>query len=138
DASPTPPPLAQPSPIQPALRALSGATLRTRAEQALTAYLASEDPVAGDRRLPPLPLLSRLTPDRLAAFIDELELRELAADARLLEQGEEGSEAFILARGVLKAVRETDGAEQLLAVLGAGAIVGEMALVSDAPRAASV
>src|SRR5690606_23355345 len=52
--------------------------------------------------------------------------------------GEEGSEAFILARGVLKAVRETDGAEQLLAVLGAGAIVGEMALVSDAPRAASV
>jgi cAMP-dependent protein kinase regulator len=72
-------------------------------------------------------------------LLGRLELRELNAGQYALRQGEEGREVFVLARGVVNVVREDSagGAPVLLAALGPGALFGEMALVSGAPRAAS-
>src|SRR5690606_34672097 len=56
------------------------------------------------------------------------------------EEGEEGAEAYIVARGELEVRRqdEEDGRTVTLARLANGALFGEMALLSRAPRAASV
>jgi cAMP-dependent protein kinase regulator len=67
-----------------------------------------------------------------------LEVREANAGEKIVDQGEEGTAAFTVGRGILKAVRKDGGGETILAMLGPGAIFGEMALVSQAPRAASV
>jgi CRP-like cAMP-binding protein len=63
----------------------------------------------------------------------------------VIAEGEEGSEAFIVARGELEVFRrlpegeENGGPQQMmLARLVSGSLFGEMALLSRAPRAASV
>src|SRR5690606_8907006 len=53
-------------------------------------------------------------------------------------QGEEGKEAFVVARGTLSVIHRQGDDETLLARLGPSAIFGEMALLSAAPRSASV
>src|SRR5690606_15506179 len=69
------------------------------------------------------------------------EVRIVPSGARLIEEGSVGSEAFIVARGELDVEKRGPSAEATpvkLARLGAGALVGEMALLSRAPRAATV
>ena len=56
----------------------------------------------------------------------------------LVREGEPGESAFILARGEVRVSRVVGEESEELAALGPGSIVGEMALVTDAPRAASV
>jgi CRP-like cAMP-binding protein len=137
--SPTrPPPL--PVDIEPseALRALTGAKLLDVASAALMRLVAQRDPVR-DAPLPTLPLFGALAPPALAKLLAAFELRECPAGETVVRQGELGLEAFWVARGMLNVVREeTGGIVALLAVLGPGAFFGEMALVSSAPRAASV
>jgi cAMP-dependent protein kinase regulator len=63
------------------------------------------------------------------------------AGHRVIEEGQEGAEAYIVARGELEVARggdEDGAAPTVLARLVAGALFGEMALLSRAPRAASV
>ena len=66
------------------------------------------------------------------------------AGKHVIEQGEEGAEAYIVARGELEVRRTSEESEDgppsimTLARLTNGALFGEMALLSRAPRAASV
>lgn len=54
-------------------------------------------------------------------------------------QGDDGDALYVVASGRLRVVSLTpDGAETLLAELGAGETVGEMAVVSGEPRSATV
>ena len=62
----------------------------------------------------------------------------LAPQDYLVRQGDPFSSAFLVESGCLEVVHERAEGEQLLAVLGPGEIVGEMALVDAAPRSASV
>ncbi|HEY2734282.1 MAG TPA: cyclic nucleotide-binding domain-containing protein, partial [Polyangiales bacterium] len=94
--------------------------------------------LAPNPTLPRLPLFGELAPPLLAKLLSAFQVREFDAGAFVVKQGDEGREAFLLARGVLNVVREDEGRPTILAVLGAGALFGEMALVSQAPRAASV
>ena len=88
-------------------------------------------------RVAPHSLFSSLDQDSLTALIGILEVEVVAGGARLIEQGTTGAEAYIVARGELEVVREGEH-RLLLARLGTGALIGEMALLSGAPRAASV
>ena len=56
----------------------------------------------------------------------------------LFREGEPGDAAYLLISGRLRAVQERDGAERPLNEIAAGETVGEMALLSDAVRSASV
>lgn len=92
-----------------------------------------------DGQVAPHPLFSTLDEASLRGLLELLEVLELPQGGRLIEQGTTGAEAFILARGELEVLRESSGQAPLrLARLGHGALIGEMALLSRAPRAASV
>ena len=62
----------------------------------------------------------------------------LDADAYLIREGDLPTCGFLIERGSLEVVLERPQGDRVLAVLGAGEIVGEMALVDRAPRTASV
>jgi CRP-like cAMP-binding protein len=138
DSSPRPPPLPTDTDVSPALAKLAGDALLTAAEAALANFLKRKDAAPADAPLPRLPLFGELAPPVLAKLLGALQVREFSAGAFVVKQGDEGREAFLLARGVLNVVREGAENTTLLAVLGPGALFGEMALVSQAPRAASV
>jgi CRP-like cAMP-binding protein len=55
----------------------------------------------------------------------------------LFSEGEPGDELYIIQRGSVKIAKIVDNSEVLLAVLKAGDIFGEMALLEAKPRAAS-
>jgi cAMP-dependent protein kinase regulator len=119
--------------------ALGGAALLDRAEQAVRASAHAARSRSG-AKLAPEPLFSALDPAGLRALIDVLLVSFVNAGERLIEQGATGAEAYVLARGEVEVqrVREDGGPSLRLARLGAGALFGEMALLSRAPRAASV
>ncbi|MET0388612.1 MAG: cyclic nucleotide-binding domain-containing protein [Polyangiales bacterium] len=113
--------------------------LLARAERALARFTVTGNTIPPDAPLPRLPLFGALAPAVLAKLLGVLVLREHPTARPVLRQGDEAQEACLLVRGVLNVVREEpDGRSTLLAVLGPGALFGEMALVSRAPRSASV
>jgi CRP-like cAMP-binding protein len=138
DVSQQPPHLPVAVEIAPFFAKASGAALLDAAEKALKRFVDTKDTLPADGPLPRLPLFGELEADSLQRLLGSLELREVPAGSQVVTQGEEGREAFTLVRGVLNVIRAVDGAPKLLATLGPGAIFGEMALVSDTPRAASV
>ncbi|MGC4093407.1 MAG: cyclic nucleotide-binding domain-containing protein [Polyangiaceae bacterium] len=102
---------------------------------------AAELSAIGPRSLSPQPLFSSLGADDLEAFAEIFQVRVYAAGARLVEEGSVGAEAFVVARGELdveKGALNPDVVAVHLARLGAGALVGEMALLLRSPRAATV
>ena len=56
----------------------------------------------------------------------------------IMRQGDTGVGAFIIRSGKVEILQERDGKETKLATLGAGDVVGEMALLDEFPRSASV
>ena len=58
----------------------------------------------------------------------------------MLSQGEQGLGLFILTKGTVRITRANspDGAEEVLGTAGAGDVIGEMALLDDLPRSATV
>lgn len=56
----------------------------------------------------------------------------------ILEEGSRGHEAYIISSGRVRVFRVKNGAKVPLAVLGANQIFGEMGMLDDRPRSASV
>jgi cAMP-dependent protein kinase regulator len=137
----SPPPLPARSANVSAWAARSGTALLTAAEQQLQHFCDAEDALPENTPLPRLPLFGALESKLLSKLLALFVLREHAAGQTVMRQGEDGREAYLLVRGVLNVLREDaqkPGQSVLLAVLGPAALFGEMALVSQAPRAASV
>jgi CRP-like cAMP-binding protein len=63
--------------------------------------------------------------------------RTYPKNSMLFSEGEPGDELYIIQRGSVKITKIVDNSEVLLAVLKAGDIFGEMALLEAKPRAAS-
>ena len=64
-------------------------------------------------------------------------VRVYSKDSMIFCEGEPGEELFIIQKGSVKIVKITENSEILLAVLKAGDIFGEMALLESKPRAAN-
>ena len=85
-----------------------------------------------------LPLFSDLPEedlDQLCRVIQELALSE---GEELFAQGSRGDKAYIIKEGELEILRESEGRKVLLAVRKAGEVIGEMSLLHEAPRMATV
>ncbi len=143
-ASQPPPPLPTLDAFQPLSSFLTGPALLSKATQivhdARQAYDDAERQ-AEPPQIAPIPLFSALATDGLRALIEAFEMITVPADAHVVREGAEGAEAYIVARGELEVRRQAtdDGGQELfLARLTNGALFGEMALLSRAPRAASV
>jgi CRP-like cAMP-binding protein len=135
--SPAPPALPTEIEIAPFFAKLTGSALYDAAEKSLSKALGARDRLA-DGPVPRLPLFSELPPAVLQKLLMTFQLREFATGGFVVCQGEEGLDAFLAVRGALNVVRERDDGPVLLAVLGPGSFFGEMSLVSNGPRAASV
>jgi len=87
-----------------------------------------------------MPLFSSLDRGALRDFAEIFETRLYPTGENVVEEGALGTDAFVIARGELDVSRHTLGMSGPvhLARLGNGALVGEMALLSRAPRAATV
>ena len=141
DATPPPPPLPHDENFQPLSSFLSGPALLSKATEiihdASTEYESLADSAAP--LIAPLSLFSALEKDGLRALIGCFEMITVPAGKAVIEEGEEGAEAYIVARGELEVRRsDEEGHTIKLARLTNGALFGEMALLSRAPRAASV
>ena len=84
-------------------------------------------------------LLSDL-PERLSAgLLANAKPVKLAADEILFLAGDPGDGCYRLEEGLLKvSMVSPTGAERILAILGPGSIVGDMAMIDGRPRSASV
>src|SRR5262249_10001283 len=127
--------------FQPLSSFLSGPALLSKATEIIHDASTHYDSLADSASplISPLSLFSSLEREGLRALIGCFEMITVPAGKAVISEGEEGAEAYIVARGDLE-VRRTDEDERpvALARLTNGALFGEMALLSRAPRAASV
>jgi cAMP-dependent protein kinase regulator len=149
--APPPPPLPNVNEFHPLSSFLTGPALLSKATQIVHEASQQYDGVEDSEPplIAPLPLFSHLEKEGLRALISAFEMITVAQGHAVIRQGEEGAEAYIVARGELEVRRdpgeghEPNGEEEpepaiTLARLTNGALFGEMALLSRAPRAASV
>lgn len=86
-----------------------------------------------------VPLFASLTDSERAVIAEAATLRSCRRGERIVSQGEPGDAFFVVVRGrVSVSVSSPEGREVVLSTLGEGEHFGEMALLEDAPRSASV
>lgn len=82
-----------------------------------------------------VPLLKKMDDYQRSQISDALKEEQVAADTVIVKEGEEGNKFYIVAEGNATAVKE--GSEEVMQY-EAGSYFGELALLNDAPRAATV
>ena len=99
-----------------------------------------EEAVTAPRAAPPLPripLFSSLTAAELMQVIQGVEVREFAAGETIVKQGDRGVALYVIVRGQVEVVLEGPPRREV-ATLTEGAFFGELALLTDFPRSATV
>ena len=85
-----------------------------------------------------VPLFANLPEADLEHLCQEAEEVRLPAGEELFAEGSPGDRAYVITEGQLEVVKASSGREVLLNVLEPVEVVGEMALLEDKPRMASV
>lgn len=83
-------------------------------------------------------LFAHLPDDEIARLVEMTEPVRLSAGEQLLKEGSEANEFFVVAEGEVDVTKRSGEGELPIAVVGPGGIVGEMAVIEDRPRNASV
>lgn len=84
-----------------------------------------------------VPLFAELSESDLAAIESRSTVVQLAAGEPLFAEGDAGERAYVISEGEIEITKRTGERDVLLAVRKPGEVIGEMALVQDAPRSAS-
>jgi len=84
------------------------------------------------------PVFQGLPAEVLDVIVQSMEPRLLAGGDRLFGQGDAGDAAYVILSGRLRIERETADGRQLLREAGRGEVVGEFAILTGAPRTATV
>jgi Cyclic nucleotide-binding domain len=85
-----------------------------------------------------VPLFASLAPQDLASLGRAGREKDFAPGEALCVEGESGDEVFVLLSGEVKVLRQVDGAPKQVGSDRAGGVIGEMAVLDPAPRAATV
>lgn len=99
---------------------------------------APDEPRAEAGALPKIPLFSDLPADAFIALFERCPLRRYEPGDLVIEQGTKGDAFYVICAGGVRVVRADGEVARELARLDEGAFFGEMALLSEAPRSASV
>lgn len=97
-------------------------------------------PVAGkSRSLAEITLFRGLTDAQLSKLEAILHRKSFPAGAEIMTAGQPGEVVYVILEGSVKVhIEQPDGSDVVLAVLGAGELVGEMSLADSLGRSASV
>lgn len=132
------------------LRAVMTAPARVavlQRQDGLAADLTISEPVVTEapstqeieRLLGEVPLFRMLEPDQLHVLAMGARPLFFGPTQRFVVQGHRGTSLFLVAEGRVEVRRrEPDGSEWLVETMGPGDVVGEMSLLTDAPRSATV
>ncbi|MCR9175574.1 MAG: cyclic nucleotide-binding domain-containing protein [Alphaproteobacteria bacterium] len=85
-----------------------------------------------------IPLFRKIEPSKLKLLAFTSERLTFQDGHRLFAQGDAGDAAYIIIDGTAEVKIDTDGGEITVASLGKGDVVGEIAILCDVPRTASV
>jgi len=133
-----PPPLPTAEAFQPLPSVLTGALLLNKATEIVHEAKRRFAAEATRPGIQELPLFSALGQGALRALCAAFAPLWIPEGTVVVEQGSVDSEAYLVARGELEVRRERGGDSITLSRLTNGALFGEIALLSAAPRAGSV
>lgn len=86
-----------------------------------------------------IPLFAAVPDDALSAIAELLIERRVPKNQTIVEEGLSGDYMYVIREGQVKVTKLSgDGREKILELLGPGDFFGEMSLLDDAPRSASV
>jgi len=84
-------------------------------------------------------LFSHLTEDQLSFLTEQCREQSFRKHAVLMTEGDVGETMYVIRSGLVKVfVSDDDGKELVLYQQGPGAVIGDIALLDDEPRSASV
>ncbi len=85
-----------------------------------------------------VPFLQGIPEAEFAQLASRMRSLTIAEGENIISQGDTGYSVYLIARGVVRVIREDEGVERQLATLMAGDFCGEMALLHQATRSATV
>jgi ATP-binding cassette subfamily B protein len=100
--------------------------------------IASPESQQENAALRSVPLFAGLDKTTLDSLAANLQIEHFERDADLMRQGEAGDHLYVIREGDVDVLVDDGGAERRLAQLHAGDYVGEIALLRDVPRTATV
>ena len=105
-------------------------------------YIVSDvvvaDSVAIGAFLKDCPIFKETSPAVLAGVAGAMKLERYDEGEMVIREGEEGDRFYLVRSGRLEALKESGGRLQSVGLMGPGEFFGELALLKNAPRAASV
>jgi putative ABC transport system ATP-binding protein len=84
------------------------------------------------------PVFTRLTPRTLTEVADQMAAERHPAGAVIVRQGDPGDKFYVIKAGTVEVIVEDAGKRRTVAALGPGNFFGEAALLTGAPRNATV
>ncbi len=85
-----------------------------------------------------IPLFENLEDEDIGSIIELTHLVRYSQGEVIMQQGEESTSMFLLEKGSVEVSREYGGKNKQFNTVHAKAILGEMALISNSPRTATV
>jgi len=86
-----------------------------------------------------IPLFANLSDSELAQISAEASLKQYPRNKVILSEGEKSDSLYAIVAGKVKVlISDEDGKEIILAILGPGEFFGEMSLIDNQPRSATV